>query len=229
VGVLFSGGKDSTLAAHLAVEAGHQVACLITMHPRRLDSYMFHYPNVQWTRLQAEALQIPQLIHQTEGVKEEELRDLEAALALARDRYGIEGVYTGGLASNYQRQRFEAVAAKLGLRCLSPSWGRRPEGYLEELLDRGFRIMVVGVAAAGLGEEWLGRILDHQALEELRALHRRYQLHLGFEGGEAETFVLDAPLFKAAVEVVQGERVWWGDAGIYRILKARLRPKGKQL
>ena len=77
VGVLFSGGKDSTYAAFLARQRGDEVACLITLSPARSDSYMFHYPNIRWTAMQAEAMQLPQVTLETKGVKEEELVDLK--------------------------------------------------------------------------------------------------------------------------------------------------------
>ncbi len=58
LGLLFSGGKDSCLALHRAVAAGHEVACLLTLLPERDDSWMFHTPALEWTALQAEALEL---------------------------------------------------------------------------------------------------------------------------------------------------------------------------
>ena len=101
VGVLFSGGKDSTYAAFLARQRGDEVACLITLSPARSDSYMFHYPNIRWTAMQAEAMQLPQVTLETKGVKEEELVDLKKAVEIAKHDYSIEGVYTGALATVY--------------------------------------------------------------------------------------------------------------------------------
>ena len=58
LGVLFSGGKDSTLALHLAAEK-EEVTCLITVVSKNKESYMFHTPNIDVTALQAEALALP--------------------------------------------------------------------------------------------------------------------------------------------------------------------------
>ena len=77
VGALFSGGKDSTYAAYLARQRGDELGCLITLSPARSDSYMFHYPNIRWTAMQAQAMRLPQVTQETKGVKEEELADLE--------------------------------------------------------------------------------------------------------------------------------------------------------
>lgn len=76
VGILYSGGKDSTYAVWVASQRDTPV-CLITLLPLRENSWMFHYPNAGWTKLQAEAIGLPQVLVETEGVKEDELLDLK--------------------------------------------------------------------------------------------------------------------------------------------------------
>ena len=85
LGVLFSGGKDSVFACWRAREK-NEIACLITLVSENPDSYMFHTPNIRCTDLQAEAMGFPLLSWPTHGVKEEELEDLMAAVAAARDQ-----------------------------------------------------------------------------------------------------------------------------------------------
>lgn len=223
--MLWSGGKDSTYAAWLASKRD-QLSCLVTLFPKSEFSYMFHFPDLEWTRLQAEAIGVPQLTASTEGVKEEELGDLERALKGAREKYAIDGLYTGALASVYQKSRVERVCRELGLECVSPLWGVDPESHLRRLVKDGFVTMVVSVSALGLDESWLGRILDVDAVNELVALGRRYRFHVGLEGGEGETFVLDCPLFKQRVEVLGSSVYWRGDSGYLQISKARLMKKG---
>ena len=88
---MFSGGKDSTLALHKALEK-EEVACLITLFSENEESYMFHTPNVSLTRLQAEALDLPLVEWVTKGEKEVELADLEAAIAQAIKEYKLEAL-----------------------------------------------------------------------------------------------------------------------------------------
>ncbi|HEV2139331.1 MAG TPA: diphthine--ammonia ligase [Nitrososphaerales archaeon] len=224
VAALFSGGKDSTYAAWLASKKD-ELACLVTLFPKSDMSFMFHYPDLEWTSLQAEAIGVPQLTGDTEGVKEEELADLESTLARAKSGFGLEGIYTGALASVYQKTRVERVCKNLGLECLSPLWRVDPEAHLRRLVKDGFVAMVVSVSALGLGESWLGRILDGQAVDELVALGARFRFNVGLEGGEGETFVLDCPLFTKRVEVRESTKHWRGDSGYLQISKARLVPK----
>ncbi|HKT21312.1 MAG TPA: diphthine--ammonia ligase, partial [Nitrososphaerales archaeon] len=191
VAALFSGGKDSAYAAWLASKRD-ELACLITLFPKSEMSFMFHFPNLKWTRLQAEAMGVPQLTATTEGVKEEELGDLRKAVGEAKSRYLLEGVYTGALASVYQKTRVEKICADFGLECISPLWGIDPEAHLRRLAAEGFSAMVVSVSALGLDQSWLGRTLDERSIDELVGLGKKYRFHVGLEGGEGETFVLDA-------------------------------------
>lgn len=221
VGVLFSGGKDSAYAAFLASQKD-TLTCLVTLKPRREDSYMFHFPNLRWTFLQAESMGLPQLTLETEGEKEVELDDLRSALAAAKEEYFIEGVYTGALASVYQKSRVERICGELDLKSISPLWRIDPELHLRNLIADGFHVTVTGVAAMGLDESWLGRMLDEQMVNELVGLQRRYGLHVGLEGGEGETFVLDCPLFEKKIEVLSSKKYWNGVNGYLEFLDVRL-------
>ena len=51
VAVLFSGGKDSTMALHAALEEKEDVKYLLSMKSRNDESYMFHVPNIHITDL----------------------------------------------------------------------------------------------------------------------------------------------------------------------------------
>ena len=226
VGALFSGGKDSTYAAWLASK-NDELACLVTLFPRSEMSYMFHFPNIRWTALQAEAMGVPQLTAATEGVKEEELADLKRAMGEAKSKFRLEGIYTGALASVYQKSRVEKVCEDLGLDCFSPLWGMDPEGHLRRLASEGFSVIVVSVSALGLDQSWLGRELDHDAIGELVALGRKYRFHVGLEGGEGETFVLDGPPFSRRVVVRSAARHWRGDSGYLEITSAGLEAKAR--
>ncbi len=226
VGILFSGGKDSTYAAYLAKKT-EEVCCLITLQPLRDDSYMFHYPNIRWTALQAQAMGLPQVMAETEGVKEVELDALKEAMGRAKREYGIEGIYSGALASNYQKTRVDKQAKELGLGSFSPLWGRSADVHLRNLIRDSFEVIITGVASLGLDQTWLGRKLDEGMVEQLLSLQGKYGLNATLEGGEGETFVLDCPIFDRRVEITSMEKHWDGTAGRLEIKEARLVSKGE--
>jgi ABC transporter with metal-binding/Fe-S-binding domain ATP-binding protein len=224
LGVLFSGGKDSTLALHMASEKDI-VACLITVVSKNKESYMFHTPNVDITSLQAEALELPLISVTTEGQKEEELVDLERAISEAKSKYNIEGIVTGAVESVYQTSRVQRICNKLDLRCFNPLWKHDQKALLETLLTKQFSVIISGVFAYPLDEKWLGKQLNPQIITQLVALQSKYGISPSGEGGEIETTVLDAPLFEQRIEVTESTVKWYGDSGVYIIKQARLVPK----
>ncbi len=201
LGVLFSGGKDSVYSAYLAKKAGHDLTCLITIISENKDSYMFHTPAIEKTKIQAEVMGLPLLIEKTKGEKEIELEDLEKAILKAKEKYGIEGVVTGAIHSVYQASRIQKICDKLKLECVNPIWRKDEEKYLETLLFDKFKIIVVGVFAYPLNEKWLGRIIDGKFIEDVKMLKEKYKIHVAGEGGEFETFVVNCPLFSRELKV----------------------------
>jgi len=223
VAVLYTGGKDSVFAMQRAMQQGREIVCLITMKSDNPSSYMFHTTNIDLIKsLHSKILGIPVIFKKTIGVKEEELKDLKAALQLAIKKYKIEGVVSGAVASEYQRYRVETVCADLGLRSLAPLWHLEPEVYLSEFLREGFEAIFSSVSTEGMGQTWLGRKLDAQAMDDLKKLHAKFGIHIGGEGGEFETFVVNGPIFKKRIEILDAEKFWREDHGTYLIKKAKL-------
>lgn len=222
VGVLFSGGKDSTYSAFWAKQEGYEISCLINIVSENKESFMFHTPNIKLAKIQAQVMEIPILIIKTKGEKEKELEDLKRAIMEAKEKYGLLGIVSGALASKYQFSRIKKICDGLGLKCLNPLWGKNIEKYWETLLENGFKIMIISVSSEGLEEKWLGKIIGEEELKELKKLCFKFKFHLGFEGGEAETFVLDCPLFKKELKILKAKKEWKRNSGTYKIEKIRI-------
>lgn len=220
VGILYSGGKDSNYALYrISQDPKFEIACLIVIIPKEPHSMLFHHVNIKWTELQARAMDI----NRFEFTQlEDEEASLLRAVKEAKRIYDFEALASGGILSKFQAKKFKAVADALNLSYFSPVWGIAQEEYLWELYRRNFKIIIDGVSALGLGKEWLGRELDEKAIRELILLSKRYGFNPSLEGGEGETFVLDMPLFKKRIEVVESEIVWKGDWGAYLIKEAKL-------
>jgi len=220
VAVLFSGGKDSVMALNKALEK-FEVKTLVSVFPKSPASYMFHYPNVRITEMQAEAMGIPIVTKVTEEGVERELEDLESVLGSIT---GIGGVVSGALASKYQRDRIDRIAGKLGIKSLAPLWGIDLEEYWNSILELGFKVIITGVACEGLGKGWLGREIDRESFEELKKLSRKHKFHLGGEGGEFETLVLDGPIFRKRIKITESETEWDSktQSGLFIVKRARL-------
>ena len=205
LGVLFSGGKDSCYSAYLAKKQGHELTCLISMFSENPESYMFHTPNIELTEKQAKVMNIPLLIHKTPGEKEKELEDLEQAIKTAKDKYGIEGIVTGALYSEYQASRIQKICDKLELKCLNPLWHMNEIDYLKELIKNKFKIIIIGAFAYPLDQTWLQREINDKFIQEVTELQDEYKIHPAGEGGEFETFVLNCPLFQRELKITKHE------------------------
>jgi ABC transporter with metal-binding/Fe-S-binding domain ATP-binding protein len=221
LGVLFSGGKDSTLALHYAAEK-EEVVCLITIISKNKESFMYHTPNIEITALQAETLGLPQITKTTRGEKEKELSELEVAIAEAARKYQIEGVVTGAVESVYQAERVQRICNHLGLWCFNPLWKHDQKALLEELLEKRFKVIISGVFAYPLDEKWLGKQIDTKLTDRLVDLQQKFGLSPAGEGGEIETTVLEAPLFKKKIEILDYNVEFKGNSGVFIIKQARL-------
>ncbi|AXR80687.1 diphthine--ammonia ligase [Natrarchaeobaculum sulfurireducens] len=230
---LFSGGKDSSWALYRALETGRDVRRLVTVHPTD-DSYMYHVPATDLASLAAESIGIDLVDVEPDDLAapsatdssaqgDDELEPLEAALeALTGDlEGGIAGVTAGAVESEYQTSRIQGMCDRLDCELFAPLWQEDPRSLADAMLDAGFEIVIVQVAAHGLDESWLGRTLDHETLAELEGLNEEYGVHVLGEGGEFETLVVDGPHMDRRIEL-ESETVWEGTRGRLRITDARL-------
>ena len=222
IGVLFSGGKDSTLAMQFASK-DHEISCLLSMKSENDASYMFHTPNIGITELQAEALDIPLLTGFTAGEKELELSDLKDLIENAVELFGIEGIVTGAVGSVYQASRVQKICAELGLWCFNPLWQFDQIELLEKLVREKYEIIISSIAAYPLDQNWLGRKIDSKAISELKVLQDKYKIHPAGEGGEFESLVLNAPMFKRKIKISEYEKEYSNHAGVFIVKEADLK------
>jgi predicted ATP pyrophosphatase (TIGR00289 family) len=224
--VLFSGGKDSTMAVYKAMEDGNEVKYLFSMISGNPHSYMYHVPNIHITELSAQAMDIPLIKGITKGEEEKEVDDLKDALINLKN-LGVEAIYSGALYSVYQKSRIDKICEDIGLHSMAPLWQRDSEEYMRELIELGFEIILTGVAAEGLDESWLGRKVDEESLEELIKLNDKFGINIAFEGGEAETLVIDCPIFNKKIKILESKKNWSYDNGFLDIQDAILEDKNK--
>ncbi len=212
--ILFSGGKDSVWATHLCMSWGWEVEWL-TLHPLE-DSMMFHHPNTEWCEMQAKAAGIKW--HEVKVKSHEtELDELEIAIGKLK----VDGIVSGAVASEFQKQRIELIGEHLNLPTFSPLWHKNAD-HLKEMLG-GMEVYFVSVSAEGLDEKWLGKKFGPEDVDLL--MHMKPSVHPYLEGGEGETFVADAPFYKKRIKIVEWKKNWQGMQGKAEIIKAKLTEK----
>ena len=147
---------------------------------------------------------------------------LNNLISLAKENYSIEGIVHGGILSEFQKDNFTLICKKNHLEIISPLWNKDPESYMKELLDENFEYIISTVSSDGLDDSWLGQIIDKNGLAKLQKLQKKFSFNLNFEGGEAETFVTNCPLFEKHLLIQDSTTVWDGYRGRFEILEAKL-------
>ena len=221
IAALISGGKDGLYAAYLAGRAGHQIACTLTAEPGSEESHLLHEPGTRVAALQSMSMGVAHLRAMTDDTSE------STALSELFERaseFGAHAISHGGIVSRFQRDAFAATAAKAGLGVFAPLWGTDQKNHMNNLLRDGFEFAVVSVGSAGLGPEWLGKTITAENMARMLELADRYSFNPAFEGGEAETLVLDCPMFSHRIEI-GGRAEWDGCRGRFEISGARLAPR----
>ena len=220
---LFSGGKDSTFAIYKEKQKGNNTICAVSVFPKSDESTFLHYPNIEITKLQARSMNLPHLFGKTDSNNvETEMQEIEKLLGQAKKEHSIDGLVHGGILSKFQKERFEKIGSKLNLKISSPLWEINQKEYLKDLIASRFRFIITSVSSAGLDESWLGKEITMEEIEKLENLSTQHGFNLSFEGGEAETLVLDCPLFSWPIKIIDSKKSWDGYRGRFEITQAIL-------
>jgi uncharacterized protein (TIGR00290 family) len=100
------------------------------------------------------------------------------------------------------RQYREAQLARVGMQGVFPIWQQNSRTLLQQIIQAGFKAIIVCVNARYLDARFAGRIIDEQFLADLPP-----GVDPCGENGEFHSFVFDGPLFKAPVRFTVGETV----------------------
>jgi diphthine-ammonia ligase len=196
-----------------------------------------HEVSPEIVALQARAMGVPIIQKQTTwGEFDNEFR----ATARKLDPRDIEGGIVWGMLPpdpvlDHPRKIKKATALKLGrgwiakrlqemgTKAIFPLVDKTPEQVMADLLGNGFKVLIVVVNPAFIGEEWLGRTIDQDFINLCRKLNREKGVPI--LGDEYHTFVLDCPLFKKRIKIVKSRKVAKEGYSILEVSKAELVPK----
>jgi len=183
----------------------HKIACLITIFPKSVENPLFHYPNLYLVNFQSKALGIPVIKEYCVDTESDSLNTLRKALTKAVKKYNIKGVVTGAIKSTYQASRFQRICYELNLWCFNPLWLSNQISILNEVLNLNFKVIISRIAGYPLKKELVGKQLNEKLIRYFMSI--RNFLNPAGEGGEYETIVLDMPLFKKRIDIIDFEIV----------------------
>ncbi|MDK6029479.1 diphthine--ammonia ligase [Ignisphaera sp. 4213-co] len=196
---MFSGGKDSTFAVHIALLQGFDIAALVTFKPSSSHPWYIHRPFVEYTNLQTSLLPLKSkhiIIDVATNDKKEEVQEIKKALETLYTKIEFDYIVLGVISSDAQRMLFTEICDSIGIKLYTPFWGKDPSQHLLDIVSSNIEFIITSINAWGLPTKFLGHVIDSKLASEIIALSKRYGFNPSFEGGEAETFVIYTPLFR---------------------------------
>jgi diphthine-ammonia ligase len=215
--VLWTGGKDSALAFYEAQRTGQDIQRLVTFAPEGAN-FLAH--PIAFMQLQAEAVGLP---HETITIAEPFREGYEKAIGDLKEKKGIETLVTGDISLVDGRPNWIRECCRpSGMEVLTPLWEQDRLGLLKRLLNQGFRVILSGGYRPWFTEDWLGRELNNESLEDLCCLRQEKGIDLCGEQGEYHTMVLDSPFFKKRIivdsfRISRHESLWFMDSPAYHL------------
>lgn len=216
----WSGGKDCCLALNRTVKSGKDVRCLANMVTNNGKRSCSHGINAAVIKKQAEALCIPIAQRPTTGDNYEEVFT-NTLKDFAKD--GITSGVFGDIDFNAHREWIERVCGNAGMKAYLPLWLEDQSKLMAEFIAAGFKSVVVAVKAELLGPEALGRVIDDDFLAWIAGLNK--DITPCGEAGEFHSLVVDGPLFKKRLALIQTEKVTRGEHHFLDISAVELEDK----
>lgn len=200
----WSGGKDCCLALHRAKASGLDVVYLANTVSGDGERSCSHGISAAVIRKQADALDIPIMQQRTEG---DNYEAQFITMLKVFNKEGVEGGVFGDIDFNPHREWIERVCAEAGMTPYLPLWGGNQKKLMEEFIDSGFVAVVIAAKDEFFGEEVLGQKIDRDFLNRLEKLSKRKKITTCGEAGEYHTLVIDGPIFKKRLEIMESRHV----------------------
>jgi len=198
----WSGGKDSCLSLYYALKQGAIPKRLITMLIENGERSRTHGLSLNLLKKQSESLNIPLSTYATSW-EDYETNFITALKEMKESGINL-GVF-GDIDIDDHKKWAKKVCHKTNILEYLPLWKELRRKIVQELIDDGFKAIIVAVKDKLLGKELLGRELDKNLI---RILEKK-GVDLTGENGEYHTMVTGGPIFKKDVEYKLEEKIFF--------------------
>lgn len=194
--VLWSGGKDCNLALQLAKEEGYEITALVTFYSRSTE---FRAHPKEWMNLQSKSLGIPHIMLE---IQEPFAENYELQLQKLKDQLGITLAVSGDISEVHGNLNWISERAQtVGMKTFLPLWHKERGDVMALLMRFNFEVVLSMVKAPWLDEDFLGRRLNAELIEEFSLLGVQNGLDLCGEQGEYHTMVLSGPEYRSPISL----------------------------
>jgi len=223
IAISWSGGIESALVCYRAIKEGHEVAYLAVFVADTWPSFC-HPLNIM--ELQSKAMGIPLLKLKVKEPYEQSYREAIKKLI----EKGIEGIVTGDIyvVDDLHGRWMDKVTEGLDISVIMPLWEQNTSKVLEEEVSTGFRSVFTCLGEQWFTGEWLGRELNKNSVNDLRALAKKTGMDPCGENGEYHTMTIDGPTFKETIEISKFIKEKHNERLFIKISEYTLKPKNVQ-
>ncbi|MDH5367415.1 MAG: diphthine--ammonia ligase [Cyclobacteriaceae bacterium] len=200
----WSGGKDSALALYyLLKDPQFSINCLFTSINEKFNRISMHGVRVALLKEQAKQIGIP--LKKLLLPEQPTMEEYSSLMKIAMDDFRIQN-YTHSIFGDifledlkaYRDQKLKEV----GIIGHYPLWKKNTKVLIHEFIDLGFKTVVVCASDQLLGKDFVGRIIDHEFINDLPP-----NVDPCGENGEFHTFVYDGPIFKNPIQFELGKKI----------------------
>jgi diphthine-ammonia ligase len=194
----WSGGKDSCLALFKALNQGYDVKYLLTMMSEKGNTSRSHGISGRLLFEQADRLKI-KMIQKHTSWEDYEKVFMEAVNNLKK-RNILYGIF-GDIDIQDHLKWVTRICETANIRYFEPLWKYKRMNIIKELIDAGFKAIIVSCDGKKMGKNYLGREITYELINELLSTG----IDAAGENGEYHTFVYDGPIFSDRIEFSKKE------------------------
>ncbi|MFA5724982.1 MAG: diphthine--ammonia ligase [Candidatus Omnitrophota bacterium] len=198
----WSGGKDSCFACYKAMQQGYDIKLLLNFVSRESRRGCFHGIESRLLKFQADLAGVPLVQREVSPDMQKYEAEFKTAVTELRGS-DIGSMVFGDIYLLEHESWIERVCGDLKIKALEPLWNNSPENIIAEFLKAGFKAIIVSCKADIMGQEFLGRYIDQNLVEELK---KRGICPCG-EKGEFHTLVVDGPIFSRPIKILKAEPI----------------------
>ncbi len=197
----WSGGKDSCLALHRAVQNGGKPGFLLTMLREDGERSHSHGLPVSILQQQAKALRIPLV---TRNASWPDYTAVFTSTLKEFKEQGIECGVFGDIDIDENRQWCDDVCDAAGIASYHPLWQTDREILLAEFLRLEYKATIVTIKQDALETDFLGKQLNPAIIRRMK----NAGIDASGENGEYHTVVTSGPLFSTGIDLKLNDHVF---------------------
>ncbi|SER20753.1 Dph6-related ATP pyrophosphatase [Pedobacter rhizosphaerae] len=199
----WSGGKDSTLALHYALQdPALEICYLVTTISEKYSRVSMHGVRDTLLLKQAESIGIP--LYEIRLPEMPDMQTYDDTMRIHLTQFKAEGIthsIFGDIYLQDLRDYRENKLAEVGLKALFPIWKKDTKALIDEFLALGYQTIIV-CAQKNLAD-FCGKVITTALIDQLPP-----GIDPCGENGEFHTFAYEGPVFRKNVHFVLGEKVY---------------------